>query len=323
MPLPAQVDGGRTAMSTQPGMGVDPPRSNRTDGPLPGGRTLPARAARGTERSPPEPDSATTWDRLLRAGVGRLSFGLSPPGLLLVYLDWLVHLAFSPGKQQDLARKLLRKAVRFAMYAARAGVDLDTPPAIEPLPQDQRFDDPAWRRWPFNLYQQSFLFLQQWFHNATTGVCGVSRHDEQVVTFVARQLLDLFVPKNYPWTNPEVLKTGLAQGGSNFLRGAVNFLEDCEQIVLGGKPAGTEVFRVGATVAVTPGKVVYRNRLIELIQYAPTTATVHAEPVLIVPAWQAWLQTHSSASVAARPVGAPEGGYPALGDAPGNYVLQE
>jgi polyhydroxyalkanoate synthase len=285
MPLPAQVEGSRTAVSTQPGMGANPSRGNRTEGLVLGGRTSPAHAARGPQRSPPEPDSATTWDRLLRARVGRLSFGLSPPGLLLVYLDWFVHFAFSPGKQQDLARKVLRKAVRFAVYAARVAVHPDTPPAIEPLPQDQRFADPAWRHWPFNLYHQSFLFVQQWLHNATTGVCGVSRHDEQVVTFVARQLLDVFAPANCPWTNPEVIQASLAHGGSNFLRAAVNVLEDWERAVLRGKPAGTEAFRVGETVAVTPGKVVYRNRLIELLQYAPTTTTVQAEPVLIVPAW--------------------------------------
>jgi polyhydroxyalkanoate synthase len=217
--------------------------------------------------------------------VGRLSLGLSPPGLLLVYLDWLVHLAFSPGKQQELARKVLRKALRFGLYAGRAPFQPDAPPAIEPLPQDRRFADPAWRQWPFNLYYQSFLFAQQWLYNATTGVRGVSRHDEQVVTFIGRQLLDVFSPTNFPWTNPEVLKATLQQGGSNFLRGALNFFEDWERAVLGRKPAGAEPFQVGKAVAVTPGKVVYRNRLMELLQYAPATPTVQAEPVLIVPAW--------------------------------------
>jgi polyhydroxyalkanoate synthase len=127
--------------------------------------------------------------------------------------------------------------------------------------------------------------MQQWLHNATTGVRGVSRHDEDVVTFVARQLLDIFAPTNFPWTNPEVLKATLEQGGDNFLRGMANFLEDWERVILDRKPAGTEAYQVGQTVAVTRGKVVYRNRLIELLQYAPTTATVQAEPVLIVPAW--------------------------------------
>jgi polyhydroxyalkanoate synthase len=240
---------------------------------------------RGPAPSAPDPDGATTWDRLLRARVGRLSCGLSPPGLLLVYLDWLVHMAFAPGKQLDLARKMLRKALRFGFYASRAAFQPDTPPGIEPLPQDERFADPAWRRWPFNLYSQSFLFAQQWLHNATTGVRGVAPHHEQVVTFVGRQLLDVFSPTNLPWTNPEVLKTTCEQGGANFVQGAVNLLDDCERALTGRKPAGAEPFQPGRTVAVTPGKVVYRNRLMELIQYAPATESVQAEPVLIVPAW--------------------------------------
>jgi polyhydroxyalkanoate synthase len=116
-------------------------------------------------------------------------------------------------------------------------------------------------------------------------VHGVSRHHEEVVTFVACQLLDVFAPTNYPWSNPEVLQATLTQGGGNLVRGLVNFVEDWEWAVLGRKPAGTEAFPVGTAVAATPGKVVYRNRLIELIQYAPATPTVQAEPVLVVPAW--------------------------------------
>jgi polyhydroxyalkanoate synthase len=255
-------------------------------GSTPGGATLPDGTVAGASGpSAPESGSAANWDRLLRARVGRLSFGLSPPGLLLDCLDWLVHLGFSPGKQLDLVRKMLRKALHFGLYAARAAVRPDTPPAIAPLPQDQRFAGPAWQQWPFNLCQQSFLFAQQWLYNATTGVRGVSPHDEQVVTFVGRQLLDMLAPTNWPWTNPEVLKATWEQGGANLARGAANFLEDWGRAVLGHKPAGTEAFPVGRAVAVTPGRVVYRNRLIELIQYAPTTDCVQAEPVLIVPAW--------------------------------------
>jgi polyhydroxyalkanoate synthase len=264
-------------------MPLPPPA--QVNGPIAGGVAAPAGGATPRLVERPEPDSATNWDRLLRARVGRLTFGLSPPGLLLDYLDWLTHLGLSPGKQLDLGRKLFRKAVRFGAYAARAAVQPDTPPAIEPLPQDQRFADPAWHRWPFNLCQQSFLFAQQWLHNATTGVHGVSRHSEQVVTFIGRQFLDLFAPTNYPWTNPEVLRATWQQGGANLVRGALNFVEDCERAARGGKPAGAEAFPVGRAVAVTPGRVVHRNRLIELIQYAPATKSVHAEPVLIVPAW--------------------------------------
>jgi polyhydroxyalkanoate synthase len=287
IPSPARAEGGLAPAA------VPPAAVDRASGPplppapIPHRRTPPAATAgpRGSDQPEIEPESAAAWDRLLRARVGRLSFGLSPPGLLLVYLDWLVHLAFSPGKQQDLARKLLRKALRFGLYAARAALRPDTPPAIEPLPQDQRFTDPAWRKWPFNLCQQSFLLAQQWLHNATTGVRGVSHHDEQVVTFIARQLLDILAPTNFPWTNPEVVKATWEQGGTNFARGMANLLEDWERAVLDRRPAGADAFPVGEAVAVTPGKVVHRNRLMELIQYAPATEAVQAEPVLVVPAW--------------------------------------
>jgi polyhydroxyalkanoate synthase subunit PhaC len=233
----------------------------------------------------PEPGSALNLDRFLRARLGHLTFGLSPAGLLLVYLDWLAHVAISPGKHFDLARKMWRKAIRFALYAARSGWRADVPLAIEPLPQDARFNDPDWQRWPFNLYCQSFLFAQQWLYNATNGVRGVSPHHEQVLTFVARQWLDVFAPTNFVWTNPEVVNATISEKGANFIRGFRNLLDDRERILLERKPAGSESYPVGKTVAVTPGKVVYRNRLIELIQYAPTTTSVHAEPVLIVPAW--------------------------------------
>ena len=231
------------------------------------------------------PVSARTIDRFVHAALGRMTMSVSPAGLMLAYLDWLVHLSMAPGKQGELAQKAMRKAVRFAVYAARAVVDAETPPSIEPLPHDRRFRGEDWQQPPYNLIAQSFLLHQQWWHNATTGVFGVSPHHEDVVSFVARQILDMFSPTNFPMSNPEVLKATVAQGGGNFVRGAVNFIEDWERAVAARKQVGAEQFPVGEVVAATPGKVVYRNKLIELIQYAPTTDSVYAEPVFIVPAW--------------------------------------
>ncbi len=231
------------------------------------------------------PVSARTIDRFVHAALGRMTMSVSPAALMLAYLDWLVHLAMAPGKQGELSQKALRKAVRFAVYAARAATHPETPPAIEPLPRDQRFRGEHWEQPPYNLIAQSFLLTQQWWHNATTGVFGVASHHEQVVSFVARQILDMFSPTNFPLTNPEVLRTTLAQGGANLVRGAVNFIEDWERAIAARKVVGAEEFPVGERVAATPGKVVYRNKLIELIQYAPSTDTVYAEPVLFVPAW--------------------------------------
>jgi len=230
-------------------------------------------------------ENVTNFDRLIRARIGKQSLGLSPPGLMLVYLDWLVHLEFSPGKRLELLGSGLRNALRLALYAARSLAYPGTPAIVESAPEDRRFIDPEWHRWPFNLYQQSFLLMQQWWQAATTNVSGVSRHDEAVVSFIARQLLDVVAPTNFPLTNPEILRATIEQGGLNLMRGAENFLEDWDQVASGRKPVGTEPFVVGKTVAITPGKIVLKNQLCELIQYAPATQAVRAEPVLIVPAW--------------------------------------
>jgi polyhydroxyalkanoate synthase len=228
--------------------------------------------------------SSPNVDRLLHAYQGQLTNGVAPVSLMLAYLDWWVHLANSPGKQLYLVEKAFRKLIRLNLYAAQS-IKPETPPCIEPLSQDHRFDGPDWKRWPFNLIYQSFLLSQQWWHNATTGVEGVSAHHQDVVAFMTRQWLDVFSPANFPLTNPEILQTTMAQGGANLWQGAVNFVEDWQRVVTGRTPTGAEAFEVGKNIAVTPGRVIYRNRLSELIQYAPTTEMVQAEPVLIVPAW--------------------------------------
>jgi polyhydroxyalkanoate synthase len=243
-------------------------------------------SAPGDARSPDvDLEGPSSVDRLLHAATGRFTLGVAPAALALAHADWALHLAASPGKQQQLAQKAARKAVRFGIYSARAAADPGTPPCIEPLPHDRRFRDAAWQRWPFNLTYQSFLLSQQWWHNATMGIRGVSPHHEAVVSFVARQLLDIVSPSNFFATNPELIRITAEEGGENLARGWVNFVEDWERAVAGRPPVGSEAIQVGRDVAVTPGQVVYRNRLIELIQYAPATDEVQAEPLLIVPAW--------------------------------------
>ncbi len=225
-------------------------------------------------------------DRAVHAAASRFTGGLSPSALAGAWADWALHLATAPGKQAQLVEKAVRKAVRLANYATNCACGEDgSAPCIEPLPQDNRFRGQAWQKWPYNLLYQSFLLNQQWWHVATTGVRGVTRQHENAVEFAARQLLDVFSPSNYLLTNPEVLQRTMEEGGQNLVRGMQNFWEDWQRAASGKRPPGTEQYKVGRDVAVTPGKVVYRNRLIELIQYEPTTKEVHPEPVLIVPAW--------------------------------------
>ncbi|MCE9680748.1 PHA/PHB synthase family protein [Halomonas alkalisoli] len=224
-------------------------------------------------------------DRAFKANLARMTAGVTPAGLTSVYFEWLTHLALSPGKQVELGEKALRKSLRLGQYVSRRMHDPATPPCIEPMPQDRRFDDEAWQQWPYNLIYQSFLLTQQWWHNATTDVEGLPPQREHVVNFLTRQLLDRWSPSNIPWLNPEVTAATLQSGGKNLVDGWQNVIEDWERNVSGKPPVGAERFHVGEELAVTPGKVVYRNHLIELIQYTPNTEQVHAEPILVVPAW--------------------------------------
>ena len=268
----------------------------------PDAKAVPAKATRAKAPAalavtpPPDPsflrDSyaatafAETLDRSLNAAIARYTGGLSPMAQVAAYWDWASHLAFSPGKQLRLSEKAAKKSLRLVNYAVRRAFKLDgTTPCIEPLPQDRRFDHPAWRMPPFDVIYQSFLLAQQWWFNATTDVRGVTRRHERAVAFGARQWLDMVSPANFLLTNPEVLAHTVRSGGANLVRGAANFVEDWDRDVGGKRPAGVENFVVGRDVAITPGKVVFRNRLIELIQYAPATAAVRPEPILIVPAW--------------------------------------
>lgn len=237
----------------------------------------------------PQPDPldgvAETLDRAAAAIVAQATHGLSPGTLAQALSDWMLHLGLSPGKQLQLNAKAARKAMRLLDYARRSVDDPAAAPAIEPLVQDRRFSDPAWRQPPYNLMSQAFLLNQQWWHAATTGVMGVGRHHEDMVAFMVRQMLDVLAPTNFIATNP-VLQQRIAETNGQCLVDGLGYLvEDLRNAARGEPPAGADKFKPGRDVAITPGTVVYRNELIELIQYAPTTGTVRPEPVLIVPAW--------------------------------------
>jgi polyhydroxyalkanoate synthase len=230
-------------------------------------------------------DALENIDRMTNVALGQLSGGISPASLAMAYLDWTVHLAASPGKQFQLAAKAARKAMRLGAYALSSAVTGNAEACIKPLPGDHRFDHPGWQRFPYNVIYQGFLLNQQWWHNATTGIRGVSKHGEAAVWFTAKQILDMTAPCNVPFMNPEIVEATGSERGANLARGAKFYGEDLRRSLRDEKPAGVEAFKVGENLAVTPGKVVYRNLLMELIQYSPSTDTVQHEPVLMQSAW--------------------------------------
>ena len=224
-------------------------------------------------------------DRRIHALIGRFTGGVAPTALTLAWLDWVGHLAMQPGKQHGLVREATDKFVHLAEFANTCATRANGGSCAELRETDMRFRGEGWARWPFNVYAEAYLLYEQWWQQATTTVQGVSQHHRDLLAFMARQLTDICSPSNFPLTNPDVLKTTLERGGRNLIQGAANATNDALRHFSGQKPAGAERYLPGKAVAVTPGKVIHRNTLMELIQYSPQTPDVHAEPMLIVPAW--------------------------------------
>jgi polyhydroxyalkanoate synthase len=255
----------------------------------PSSLAAPAAAAESPSEVPPadvRPPEPYPVDRALHAMAARLTGGLSPVAMSLAYLDWISHLAVAPQRQMEIARDAARDTGRLLQAAAHAASPDQAPwSVIRPAAQDHRFAKPEWQSFPFNLMAQGFLLGEQWWRKATTGVRGVAPANEAIVDFSGRQVLDMLAPSNFALTNPEVLQKAFQSGGENFVFGLQNWCSDLLRLASSGKPSGDDQFVVGKTVATSPGKVIYRNELIELIQYSPTTEKVRPEPILIVPAW--------------------------------------
>lgn len=216
---------------------------------------------------PPAQTSLTQKiDLFVSRNLSRVTRGSSPHAYGLAFFDWATHLLTSPGKQLELLTQSPKKD------PATAAKDL-------------RFNSPSWERFPFSLFKQLFLFQEAWIDAATSDVAGVEQHHQKIVNSTLKQMHELASPAMIPFLNPEVLRETYNSRGQNLKQGFKNFVDDCTRLYQGKGPAGVEFFKVGEHVAITPGKVVYRNELIELIQYLPTTAQLNAEPILIVPAW--------------------------------------
>ena len=235
---------------------------------------------------PPEGPSFETMDRLAHATLARLTQGISPHAELAAWFAWASHLARAPGRQMELALLALNESARLARFllnSATKGAADEKP--FTPAPGDRRFEDKAWNSFPFVLWQQAFLAQEEWWRNATRPIRGMTPESAARVAFMGRQALDAVSPSNIPWLNPVIIEHTAREGGANLWRGMLNLQQDALRALLFEPPPLDDRFSVGQEVAVTPGEVVFRNELMELIQYKPATETVFAEPLLIVPAW--------------------------------------
>ncbi|MEY4756772.1 MAG: hypothetical protein RJA34_1670 [Pseudomonadota bacterium] len=233
---------------------------------------------------PSQVHAPAPMDLPFKLWMARMAHGISPSSVAMAYADWAIHLMVSPSRQTDMWSSAQHKMLMWLQYAPYA-LQAECVPCIEPLPQDKRFSPPEWHHPIFRMLSQAFLLQDSWWTEAMRGVRGVSEHHEDMAAFITRQWLDMWSPSNYVMTNPQVLRETWRSGGTNLVNGFVNWSRDAMTVLSDSKPRGVENFQPGRNVAVTPGEVVFRNRLIELIQYEPTTDKVSAEPVLVIPSW--------------------------------------
>jgi polyhydroxyalkanoate synthase len=242
--------------------------------------TLPDTASTTALRPHPEESPTQRLDRLLHASAAPLTANLSPVSLGLAWADWAWHLAVSPGRQMELAALAARLGGDTLRRSLGDGSDGPTGGADD----DPRFRHEAWARWPFSALRSGFRNTETFWREASSAP-GMTAHHADMTQFFARQWLGMMGPANSMPTNPVVLDDAAASDGAHLVKGAMHWLADVSGVPDAHDAAETRRFVVGRNVAVTPGKVVLRNRLIELIRYAPQTPQVHPEPLLIVPSW--------------------------------------
>ena len=198
------------------------------------------------------------------------------------------HWLTDPGKVTATQSALLRDYLQLAGATAQRMGGAEALPVAAPEAGDNRFNDPEWSRNPyFDFWKQAYLITTRWLDQVLDETEGLDERTRQRAEFYLKQMASALSPTNFPVTNPVVLRETLASNGRNLLHGMANFMHDLKKSgdVLSISQTDVEAFEVGRNIATSPGKVVFQNELIQLIQYAPSTESVHATPLLIVPPW--------------------------------------
>lgn len=214
----------------------------------------------------------------------------SPYAIGGAFLEMTQKLMAQPNRLWAAQVSLWENYMRLWQHTTRRmmGDPSEAEPPATTTPGDKRFLDPLWEQNAvFDFIKQSYLLSAQWLQATVDGVEGLDEHTRKKLDFYTRQFVDALSPSNFVMTNPQVLRTTLETGGENLLRGLERLLDDLERgkgqlKVLMTDP---DAFAVGRNLATTPGKVVYQNDLMQLIQYAPSTEKVYAAPLLIIPPW--------------------------------------
>lgn len=250
------------------------------------------------QHNPDLHQAAAALDQLAHAALARINSGLSPVSLGRAWSDWLLNLAVSPGTQarlgteaQTLGLSWLNESLRAAgarrsqpMVLGGDGPEAQTD-AVHPAgsPADPRFGDASWNQWPWSAMASANAAWEQWTKSAVE-LRGMDPHSREQLQFLARQWLDMVSPSNGLLSNPQALHKAIDTHGQSLVAGMGHAMEEWRQRHgLKSHHGEAEAMAPGRGLAMTPGQVVLRNDLVELIQYQAVTDQVHAEPVLIIP----------------------------------------
>ena len=225
-------------------------------------------------------------DRLWDASPSNSLMPLDPGEILDTFQKvWLDALS-NPERLLSLYSEFIQNYTQLMMTETFRlwGLDQESKPVIEPEQGDKRFSAADWQQNPvFDALKQSYLLAATTLLKTASGIKGLDERHHRQLTFFLRQYLDAISPTNFAFTNPQVIHETIATGGQNLVKGMQNLMRDISAGEL--KITDTSAFEVGKNLAITPGQVVYRNELIELIQYAPMTEQVYQIPLLFVPPW--------------------------------------
>ena len=221
-------------------------------------------------------------------GSGPYSFASEATEAVKLFAEIAQHWLADPAKLAAVQGTLVRDYLQLASATAQRMAGAEVPPVARPEPGDNRFYDPEWSRNPyFDFWKQAYLITTRWLEQVLQETEGLDERTRQRAEFLLKQLGSALSPSNFPMTNPVVLRETMSTSAGNLVQGMANLLKDLDRSrdVLSISQTDVEAFEVGRNVANAPGKVIFQNDLLQLIQYAPSTDTVYATPLLIVPPW--------------------------------------
>jgi polyhydroxyalkanoate synthase len=221
-------------------------------------------------------------------GPGANSGSMDPMAIGRAFLEMTARLMSDPAKLMEAQLSLWQDYMNLWQSTAKRMMGQETDPVIAPAKDDRRFKDAAWQdNQVFDFVKQSYLLTARWLQSTVHSVEGLDDKTAQKIDFYTRQFVDAMAPSNFVLTNPEVLRATIESRGENLVKGLENLLDDLErgkgQLKI--RMTDLEAFEIGKNIAVTPGKVIFQNDLIQLIQYAPATKEVAKRPLLVIPPW--------------------------------------